>query len=340
MKAARWAVLCFALAACSKKPPPAPSGNPRVELPPAEKQVLWVGEIPAHYKDAGGYSFRSQLRNGLQAVAIGLEDDLSRPHDATLTVDCSERTIGKFDNGEDAWMFTVRFRVATGSPASPILDFSVEAGSLKMEYVSKKVPVRKAAMDHLMDDPRIRIAPALVAAALGVKAGSSEAIKACLKCATREPALAALKAGGWSPSTEAEKAAWAIGTGDRAAVAAAGDAAVDAAMSVLSGVLPASDDVAWLVPLLASVKGPRAAEAQARVLGAMLDRKILADLPDAQLALLEALERNGASDALAFLDRIVAGEIPSHLHGLAAPPARDAAARAAAAIRSRADGKK
>ena len=71
----------------------------------------------------------------------------------------------------------------------------------------------------------------------------------------------------------------------------------------------------------------------------MIDRKILADAPAAQLALLEALERNGAADALPSLDKIVAGDVPSFLRGLQSQPARDAAAKAAAAIRSR-SGKK
>lgn len=340
MRAVVWGVSCLVLAACSRKPAPAASGNPPVNLPPAEKTVLWVGEIPSHYTNAGGYSFRSQLRSGLRGVAVDIEDDAAKPHDAVLNVECSERTCGKFDNGEDGWTFTVRFRVTPRGAAHPLFECTVEAGSLKMEYVSKKLPVRKVAMDHLMNDPLTKLAPALVASALGVKAGSTEALEGCLKCVTRGPALAALRAGGWTPSTPSERGKWAVGTGDPAAVAASGDAAVDAAMSVLTGVLPASDDVEYLVPLVASAAGARAAEAQARVLAAMLERRILADAPAAQLALLAGLERNGTGDALASLDRIATGAVPAHLHGLQSEPARDAASKAAAAIRGRSAEKK
>ncbi|KAF0244768.1 MAG: hypothetical protein FD180_2227 [Planctomycetota bacterium] len=339
MKRLRVLALGVLLAACSKKPVPAATGSPAVKYTPIEKNVLWVSEIPSHYKSANGYGLWSQIYSGLGSNGVGSDKDPAKSYDATLTVACSERICGKFDNGDDGWTFTLRFAVTPKGASAPTLDFTVEAGSLKMEYVSKKMPVRVVAMDHLMNDERTKLAPALIAAALGVKVAVPDVLKGCLKAATRETAVAALKAGGWAPASEAEKAAWAIGTGDKAAIAATGDAAVDAAMSVLSGSFPRSDDVALLAPVLAEVRTPRAGEAQAKVLTAMVDGKTLALAPGSLLLLVRALEHDGAADALPALEKITAGKASTFYDELKTQEVRDAATKTASAIRARTGGK-
>ncbi|MEK7469613.1 MAG: hypothetical protein AAB074_19745 [Planctomycetota bacterium] len=333
-----WALgLVLVVAACSRKPAiPAGTGNPVVNLPPVEKNVLFASEIPGHYKGVSGYGLWSQIYSGLRSNAVGSDKDPAKSYDATLTVECSERVCGKFDNGDDGWTFTLRFSVTPKGASGPTLDFTVEAGSLKMEYVSKRMSVRVVAMDHLMNDERTKLAPALVAATLGVKGAVPEVLKGCLRSKTRETAVVALKAGGWTPSSGAEKAAWAIGTGDRPAIEAAGDAAIDAAMTVLGASFPTSDDVAWLTPVLAEIRTPRAGEAQAQLLTAMVDGKTLAIAPGAPLLLIRALEHDGGAEALPALDKITAGTASTFYAEFKTQETKDAAAKAASAIRARA----